>query len=301
MSEFGGCSRAGKQFRLAFTALKGLADYNYSGSVNRFMKIIQKQDTVSPLGRRSITLSKHPRLLEGFSLNKGVTFDSIMRNRLAWSLDRKTRTARVDIPKLLRDVNFFPQNQHAMFSIVVSVGVAPDFAFDDSEAGYASPRWYFDNASMSEEVHSPWYPARKGAPASTLEVTLKEAPADESYCLMLSIGIRFGAVYEGGIVEQVKRTGAAKIIAIAGADDTRFGGGGQDKTDRDLREEVILPAAAPVAAEDYDNYTPAARVAAQPVVWEVYSVRHSPEAGRTTETRLYTYRYDQPENRWAQT
>jgi hypothetical protein len=41
-------------------------------------------------------------------------------------------------------------------------------------------------------------------------------PPDEGYSLQLTVGVQFGALHDNGAVMQVKRSGAAKILAIAG-------------------------------------------------------------------------------------
>jgi hypothetical protein len=57
----------------------------------------------------------------------------------------------------------------------------------------------------------------KGSPATSLEIALTDqVPADESYSLMLTVGVRYGSPMEDDVVEEVKRAGAAKVVAIAG-------------------------------------------------------------------------------------
>jgi hypothetical protein len=68
-----------------------------------------------------------------------------------------------------------------------------------------------------ESVSSPWFPALKGSPATSLEIALTDqVPADESYSLMLTVGVRYGSPMEDDIVKDVKRAGVAKVIAVAG-------------------------------------------------------------------------------------
>src|SRR5579862_1387448 len=76
ISEFSGCSTAGRWVRYALYSQRALADYNISGPLNALMKSMQLLDKVSEWGKRSILLSKNPTLLEGFSLNRYVTFES---------------------------------------------------------------------------------------------------------------------------------------------------------------------------------------------------------------------------------
>jgi hypothetical protein len=217
MSEFGGCSKMGKEVRLMMSPVRELADYNFSGFVNKALKIVQKQDATSELGRRAITLSRHPGLLTGFQLNKYTTFDSVVRTPLTYTLDRATLSARVNIPTLLRDINFHPNNKHTRFRIELSLGIVPDFTFDSADGKYKPQAWY-TNVFAPKTVSSPWYPALKGSPASMLEINLTDqVPANESYSLMLSVGVRYGAPMEDDVVQEVKRAGAAKVLGVAGS------------------------------------------------------------------------------------
>ncbi|MBT1708586.1 hypothetical protein KK062_10135 [Fulvivirgaceae bacterium PWU5] len=220
MTEFGGCSTMGKEVRFMMSPMKALADYNFSGFVNKALKQIQKLDGVSALGRRAIRLSQYPELLQGFSLNKYTTFDSMVRTAVTCTIDRATGSARINIPQLVRDINFFPNSQHPAYSIVVCLGVVPDFTFNSTTGKYAAPKWY-DTMQGWNMVETPWYSSLKGSPAQTLDVVLNNTiPPDAGYSLQLTVGVQFGALHDNGMVKQVKRTGAAKILAIAGSEST---------------------------------------------------------------------------------
>lgn len=182
------------------------------------MQLVQKQDTLNPKGARGIALSKYPDVLRGFPLNKTNLFDVIVRTTLEWSLDRASRTARVNIPALMRDVNFVPQDDHALFRVEISLGMAPDFIYNHDQKEYQPPKWYgTNNGTGTLKAITPWYASKQGCPSSTLEIALDRIPEDEAYTLILAIGIRFGALYGDSIVKEVKYAGAAKILGAAGA------------------------------------------------------------------------------------
>jgi hypothetical protein len=216
MSEFGGCSKMGKEVRFMMHPVRKLSDYNFSGFINKALKTVQKQDGAGELGQRSIMLSRYPTILAGFQLNKNTTFDSVVRTPLTYTVDRKTLSARVNLPALLRDINFHPNNKHTRFCIDVSLGIVPDFTFDSKEGAYKPPAWYTSMFSP-KSVSSPWYPALKGSKATSLELSLTgQVPGDEGYSLMLTVGVRYGSPMEEDVVVEVKRAGAAKVVAIAG-------------------------------------------------------------------------------------
>jgi hypothetical protein len=213
MTEFGGCSRMGKHVRQSMQQLRDLADYNISGPINKIMKVVQKQDEANELGRRPIVLSKHTELLKGFCLNQKYTLDSILRTSIDATVDAETGSAHIEIPRLLRDINFFPNNRHTLFRIEVTLGVAPNFTFNPKAGEYQPPAWHTGN-QPSVYTYTDWYAALEGAPAMSLDIALGELPPDANYSLVLSVGIRFGFTSNKGNVEEVKRAGAAKVLMV---------------------------------------------------------------------------------------
>ncbi len=214
-AEFGGRATASKWIMHACWPQKALADYNIAGPINTLVKPIQQMDTESRRGQRNIILSANPHLLEGFSFNRKTSFDSVIRNPVGWSLSRDALFARVDIPALLPGINLFkPEKQPAcpMFSIITVLGLVPDLFY--SERGYQANKGYALNTFQRAET--PWFPTLKGAESTTLEMQLGTIPPDGHFSLMLTIGIRYGTMLDtAGTVEQVKYTGAARILAMA--------------------------------------------------------------------------------------
>jgi hypothetical protein len=219
MSEFGGCSRHGSYVRKAMLQLRRLSDYNFGSDINSVMRQVQLRDGTSEWGRRRITLSEHTRLLEGFSTTeKAPTFDSIVRAPVYCTMSRRDRSARVDLPELLRDINYFPQNNHAMFRLTITLGIVPDITFDVPSKEYLPPTWY-SRAYNSIDISTEWNPSLEGMPGTTLELAMEAAlPPDNGWTLMLSIGIEYGALRQNGKIEEVRRFGAAKIMALVGKD-----------------------------------------------------------------------------------
>jgi hypothetical protein len=216
MSEFGGCSRMGKHVRYALHPLKPLADNNFGSDINSIMRKVQLQDKTSLWGRRNIILSDYARILEGFPLNnEQPTFDSVVRNPVYYEMDRANRSAKVDIPELLRSINYFPQNGHALFRVIVTLGIVPDMTYDAIAGEYTPPKW-FNADYFPTDVKTPWYPSMEGMPATTLALAVNEIPPDNGWSLMLSIGIQYGSLGEGGEIKEVKRFGTAKIVALVG-------------------------------------------------------------------------------------
>ncbi|HEY0680496.1 MAG TPA: hypothetical protein VGD17_19575 [Chitinophagaceae bacterium] len=210
-AEFGGRSVGSKYIMHAMFPLKALADYNFAGPLNALIKPIQAMDTKSDHGKRNIYFTRHPKLLEGFSLNQRNPFDSIVRNPVSCRLDKKNMSAAIEMPALIPGINFFvPPGRHPLYSIIIVLGIVPDITF--TKYGY-KPLAVLDPGHAA----SSWYPVSKGSQATALEVSLQwqghKLPVS-AFSLMLSIGIRFGTVGMNDAVEQVKYAGAAKVLVV---------------------------------------------------------------------------------------
>jgi hypothetical protein len=241
MSEFGGCSRLGSYVRLAMHHIKQLSDYNFGSDINSIMRQVQLRDGTGEWGRRKIILSEHARILEGFlTTKKAPSFDSIVRTPVYYTMDRANRSVRVEIPELLRDINYFPQNNHAMFRLTITLGIVPDLNYDIPAKEYLAAKWY-DQSCYATHVSTDWNPSLKGMGSTTLALAMEALPPEDGWTLMLAIGVQYGAFRENGKIEEVKRFGAAKILALRGKDEASGGGVDDDGVgeDEELLNDVV--------------------------------------------------------------
>jgi hypothetical protein len=284
MSEFGGCSRHGSYVRMAMHQLRRLSDYNFGSDINSIMRQVQLRDGTGEWGRRKITLSEHTRLLEGFSTTyKAPSFDSIVRTPVYYTMDRANRSARIEIPELMRDINYFPQNNHAMFRLTVTLGIVPDVAFDVAAKEYLPPTWY-DPSFYSIDISTGWSPSLEGMESSVLELAMDVLPPDNRWTLMLSIGIEYGAFREGGKIDEVKRFGAAKILALRGKDDARGDGVGDEKKGEEEVPVVDETVMEEVPVVDIEKKSEGYRGAE---VQYVYTMKEA--AAEKSEVKVYSY------------
>jgi hypothetical protein len=289
MSEFGGCSRLGSYVRMALTQIRHLSDYNFGSDINSVMRQVQLRDGTSEWGRRRITLSEHPRLLEGFSTTKKApTFDSVVRAPVYYTMNRRDRSVRVDIPELLRDINYFPRNNHAMFRLTITLGIVPDVTFDVPSKEYLPPTWY-NHGCNSIEASTDWSPSLEGMQRTTLALAMDELPPDDSWTLMLSIGIEYGAFRRNGKIEEVPRFGAAKIMALEGkdgisddSDDDNRNGENEEYSVEPETEAVTIPDNLPAVESQ-----PKPTAVDSPELRYVYTMKVA--ASEKQETRVYGY------------
>jgi len=210
-AEFGGRATATKWIRRMIYQQKSLADFNFTGALNALLKPIQEMDRRNELGKRSILFTKNPKLLQGFNLNKKNIFDSIIRNPCSFSLSRDKLQARIDIPALIPGINFFVPGRYPMYCITTQLGILPDLFY--SPNGYQPSKPRYENVPQLT-ASTDWYPSLVESPARSLEVKLLTAVPDQSFSLLLSLGICFGSISTENKVDQIKYAGAAKILAM---------------------------------------------------------------------------------------
>jgi hypothetical protein len=208
--EFGGRSTTARMIMRSLHVIKPMADYKIHSALNGLLTPIQKMDTESARGKRNVFLTKNPRLLEGFTLNQGTHFDSIVRTPVVCSLSRETLSATINIPELVPGINFVARQKHSMFQIVVQLGLVPDMMHTPN--GYKPVD---ETATGSVYAMTEWQPIRGGADATTLSLALAGLPPQSAaFSLMLSIGISFGEAYTNTMVKQTKHAGAAKVLGV---------------------------------------------------------------------------------------
>jgi hypothetical protein len=103
---------------------------------------------------------------------------------------------------------FVPGN-FSFYSITVALGILPDLDFH--EDGYRDKSNGAIRQPVFEETN--WHLVSKGSVAQTIELSIEKPIPEVSFCLVVSVGIRFG---NPGVekVEQVKYAGAAKVLSV---------------------------------------------------------------------------------------
>ena len=209
-SEFGGRSTATSGIMRGLYLQKPLADYRIAGTLNALLKPIQVLDTESEFGKRNVCLSKQPHLLAGFQLNNQAPFDTIVRTPVVYTLSREELRATIDIAELVPGINLVVPNDHPYYRFQAMLAIVPD-VFSAGDNYKADPSY---DRLFPEAVRTEWFPLESGSPDIHLALQLPTPPVNAAFSVMLSIGICMGKVGHGGKIEQVKKAGAAKIVAV---------------------------------------------------------------------------------------
>jgi hypothetical protein len=213
MSEFGAASRASSRVLRMIKHRGGWSTHGVQGALTAVMMHLRRSDTESTWGQRGILFSRNPKLLEGFSLNKGEkTFDNCINSPIRATLSREGLSARIVIPALIPGVNLTLPEDRPQYRLVAELITVPDFIFVQEHNRFdpMSDYSYFDSVNIETD----WYTSRNGSSEATLDLNLEVVPPNEHFGLMLTIGLQLGVKHEGDTVELVKKAGAAKVLAM---------------------------------------------------------------------------------------
>lgn len=220
--EFKACVTARKQLMQSIFPIKHLSDYSYTGALNGLCKSIQKDDTINPLGKRSVLFSQSGFKLEGFSLNRIHPFEQYIKHPLQYTIDKATASAVVELPAIIPGINFTNPNQRPLCRFVFVLGGVADIVFDETRNEYVpvSP------AIFPVIKQTAWYNWKENVAAQTIRLSFDENlstsalnPIPSSlnltpYTLLLSAGIEFGMPLSTTEVKVMKGDGAGKMVML---------------------------------------------------------------------------------------
>lgn len=211
MGEFGGRSVASRFLLEAFAPLRpGLGT---TGRINSLLTALQKMDTTSPWGIRSVALSRCPQLLQGLDISRRLTLEGVLQTALHGHITRETLSARLDLPPLLPGVNCTHPKTHPFFQVVAVLGVMPDLFYLEKLDEYQPQEGYSEGPA--QVVETAWHQTNTPVPATVLEPALPQAPGVEGYSLVLSVALRYGKLGPTGVIEPLPKAVAARIVAVA--------------------------------------------------------------------------------------
>jgi len=212
-TEWGACSSAGKSIRETLYSLRHLADYNISGPLLSLIKFIQKQDSINAWGKRSILFSQNRKLLEGFSYNQKIGFDSVLRSGYKFIINKDTATATIEFPDIWPNIHLYNPNKYTYFRIVLSFGYISDFAFDETHQEYKIVG--IERTNKRSNRMTDWFSTSNKTESMTLKIGFQDAiPIEEHESLILGVGIEFGFPLSNAVTEPIKYSGCAKILSV---------------------------------------------------------------------------------------
>lgn len=206
-TEFAGCGYAAKNIRQVLYPVKHLADYNFTPMLVKLAKSIQLLDTTGDRGQRSIDLSRHRYLLEGFQLNRKNTFDSVLRHPVQCTIERETGTAEVQLPGLLPGLNLLLPWQYPFFRFVITFGIVANIGFNGINYRNA------ENQPLPVSAHTEWQLVKRHSEAQRILLALTDLGLlNDDSTLLVGIGIEMGMPVTDQVIERVRYVGCGKIL-----------------------------------------------------------------------------------------
>jgi len=214
-TEWSGCVQFAQSMRSAIGETYRLADFNLSPVWNGMGRKILKLDKVNEIGKRFLRLSECRQELEGYNLNKSYPITSILRVSPVAELNRETLQATVSIPRIVTTTDLQNIQRLPYFRLILCVGLVSDMMYtpDGLISKYMPVKEDLNGERISKI--SEWYSTNDVLLPQVLSVKLYDdlpplLPDDVT--VLLSMGIEFGNVGFGGVIEPVKRAGCGKIL-----------------------------------------------------------------------------------------
>jgi hypothetical protein len=208
--EMGGRSLGAKWIRRTLYPLQAVRDGNWQGALTSALLPVQRRDSISLLGQRSLLLSQFGYLLEGFLLSQRTPWEGLVRTPFLYTLNKEAQSALVEVPELTHGVNFFPRTPHPFFQVIATLGPVPDLHHTPN--GYAPD--LTGGHHLPAVAHTGWLGVKQGSSPSMLELELPYAIEFPSYALVLAVGLVFGTLDERGEIKQLGYSGSGKILAL---------------------------------------------------------------------------------------
>lgn len=214
-SEWAGCTKMGSQIRESIYPMKRLEDYPITGTLNAICKHIQKQDTESETGKRSIRLSEHKNMINGLSFSRKQVLESVLRVPVTTSLDREAGVATIEIPAINTDLYLYNFRGLPSFRIVACLGGVCDMTYSEAEKRYARSEYLLVDKERGV-YQGDWMPATGTQPGVTIQLNYPRnvMPIADDVTMLVCLGVEFGKNGYGNTTEPVKYAGTGKIVRV---------------------------------------------------------------------------------------
>ncbi len=213
-AEFGGASSTAKKIKLAIIELAHLDHTLFQSRLNPICSSILKMDKEGDFGQRAIFISRFRNILEGFNLEMGTVFDSIIKHPLQYNINRADQSASINVPALYPGISLYIPGNFLLFRLIAVLGIVPDMKYDSKFNNYQPL-----NAAIllkRSSQHTEWYSTSEICNQQTIALQIQgETGMTDNDSLLLSIGIEFGIPLTPTFIKPVNYAGAAKILALA--------------------------------------------------------------------------------------
>jgi len=211
-TEWKGVTAMTESIRYNMHIQKHLADYNFTGDINGLGKKMQVADTIGAKGQRAVLLSKCRYLLEGFSLNKRILFDSVLRQPIDPVIDRVNNSVQLNLPAIYPGINFINPGKSPLYRFVLMLGFVSDFVYDAKRDAYKP---IISDIPGPVYSNTEWVSVQKKTDAAGMFLQAQNPIVlNEAVTMLVSVGIEFGIPVANGSIDYVKYSGTAKLLKL---------------------------------------------------------------------------------------
>jgi len=192
-----------------------LADINLCPVWTGMGRKILKLDNVNEIGKRHLRFSECKQELEGYNLNKKYPITSILKVSPMAELNRETLQATVSVPRINTSTDLENIQRLPYFRLILCLGLVSDMMYNpDGRISKYKPVIDELNGERISLIGE-WLSTNDIISPQVLSVRLYEdllPLLTDDVTVLLSMGVEFGTVGFGGVIEQVKRAGCGKIL-----------------------------------------------------------------------------------------
>jgi hypothetical protein len=175
---------------------------------------ILKLDTVTEIGKRFLRFSQCKQEMEGYNLNKSYPIATILQVSPLAELNRETLSATVSIPRINTTSDLQNIQRLPYFRLIVCLGIVSDMMYNPDGVVHKYQPVNDELNGKKQSVLSDWHSTNDILPAHVLSVQIDEYAIPlltDDMTVLLSMGIEFGDVGFGGVIEPVKHMGAGRF------------------------------------------------------------------------------------------
>jgi len=214
--EWSGCVLFSRKVCTAVGDLYPLRDMNLSAAWTGLGKKLTGLDTKNETGTRAIQLTSYKEALVDFNFCRKTPLMTLLRLTPLYEIDREQMQAVVRYPRINTASDLLNSSNLPYFRLVAALGCVSDLKFQKSLfSNYAELNDELNGLSIS--VAGAWLSTNDIIENQELTLVFEEKFREKltgDISLLLSVGVEFGTVGFGGKIETMKRTGAAKIVAV---------------------------------------------------------------------------------------
>jgi hypothetical protein len=174
---------------------------------------ILKLDTVTAIGQRFLRFSQCKQEMEGYNLNKSYPITSILQVSPLAELNRETLSATVSIPRINTASDLQNIQRLPYFRLIICLGMVSDMMYNPDGIVHKYQPVNNELNGVKQSVLGDWHSTNDILPAHILSVQIDETAIPlltDDVTVLLSMGIEFGNLGFGGVIEPVKHMGAGR-------------------------------------------------------------------------------------------